>query len=110
VPWPGSRSLDTFLFFWREELERRDGDAGADTPPLRLKLDGRICGCRDLVKEGEAFWSSEPRRLGRISGCLACIVMLPSRPASTRLKATLEIWRFWSWSLWTTVRACEPPG
>jgi len=45
-----------------------------------------------------------------MSGCLACIVMLPSREASVRLRATLEMWRFWSWSLWMTVRACDPPG
>lgn len=102
----------TPLLFSRDELERREGDPGADTPPLLPRLEGRTCGSKDFVMEGETLCSSEPRRLGLMSGCLACIEMLPSRPASTRLSATRETcrFRFWSWSRWTTVRACEPPG
>lgn len=88
----------------------REDDGAAGTPPLLPKLEGRIVGCMDIDLVETPFWSSEPRRTGLISGCLACIVTLPRRPASVRLRATLEICRFWSWFLWMTVIACDPEG
>jgi hypothetical protein len=63
----------------------------ADTPWLRLKLDGRICRSVVSEPEGTAFCSPELRRVGLTSGCLACKVRLPRREASVRLRATLEM-------------------
>jgi hypothetical protein len=85
-------------------------DSAAGATWLFPKLEGRICGCMDIVLEGLAFCSPELRSAGLMSGCLACIVILPSREVSDRLRATFEIWRFWSWFLWMTVRARDPPG
>jgi hypothetical protein len=58
----------------------------------------------------EDLLSAEPWMTGLTSGCLACMATLPRREASVRLKATLEMWRFWSWLLWMTVMAWDPEG
>jgi len=105
------RSPETVRAFRPAELPDIRGDASAARVPwLRLKLEGRIWGFIVWEPEGTAFWSPELRKAGLTLGCLACIVRLPRRDASVRLRATLEMCRFWSWFLWTTVRAWDPPG
>ena len=41
--------------FPRDELLSREDDSAAGAPWLFPKLEGRICGCMDMVLEGAAF-------------------------------------------------------
>lgn len=105
------RSPETVRAFRRAELpDIREEGSAADVPWLLLKVEGRIWGFVVRGPEGTALCSPGLRSVGLTSGCLACIVRLPRRDASVRLRATLEMCRFWSWFLWTTVRAWDPPG
>jgi len=54
-PWLDGRSPETALPFPRDELLSREDDSAAGTPWLLPKLEGRICGCMDMVLEGAAF-------------------------------------------------------
>ena len=86
------RSPETVRAFCPTELpEIREEGSAAEVPWLRLKLEGRIWGFVVRVLEGTAFCSPGLRRVGLTSGCLACIVRLPRRDASVRLRATLDI-------------------
>jgi hypothetical protein len=101
-PWPCGRSPETVRLCPSDEFRSCGGFRScgelllAGAVWLLLRDEGLICGCMDIVLEDPAFRSCELRRTGLTSGCWARMVMFPSREASLRLKATLEMCLFWS--------------